>query len=68
MNFTAVALGSNKHDLSPHICFEETVKFAEKILECYKKTLVATGLSQDFRNPDQMSAEQEELKWILEPQ
>lgn len=44
------------------------MKFAEKVWGCYQQTLVATALSQDFSNPDQMSAEQEGLKWILEPQ
>lgn len=44
------------------------MKFPEKVLGHYQQTLVATGLSQDFRNPDQMSAEQEGLKWIVDPQ
>lgn len=67
MNFTALALGSNKHDLSPHTRGNR-MKLVEKLLGCYQQTLVATGLSQDFRNPGQVSAEQEGLKWILEPQ
>lgn len=44
------------------------MQFAEKVVGWHQQTLVATGLGQGFRNPDQVSAEQEGLKWVLEPQ
>lgn len=63
MNFTDAALGINKHDLNPNTCLKKQNEVFRGWYQLgwYQQTLVAAGLSQGFRNPDQVSAEQEGL-------